>query len=263
MIDTPSSATVKTAISKAWELENKPGRSSVNKTVSMIDSHRSQIAESERGSVDHVLGRHKKVKQSIGDSVKLASNVLNLIHGSIVGAGETALGPLSRVIDVVDPHSARSKLPGVRAHNIGRAAGGVGVLGGTYALGKHTGKKEKKANVLGEFLGTAKHTSGGHAINLISPLAIFDKNIPPAAKAGILAGTIGPYAALGTGAYMLGKHNGHEKKAMLPHQPPPEPKVQQEWRGRPPKMKDQTSVMGAMEHASNMLSPANTANATT
>ena len=69
---TPNSTAVKTAISKAWELENKPGRSSVNKTVSMIDSHRALIAESDSGSVGSVLGRHKKVKQSIGDSMKLA-----------------------------------------------------------------------------------------------------------------------------------------------------------------------------------------------
>lgn len=60
------------AVSKAWELESKPGRSSVNKTLSMIDSHRSQIAASDRGSVGSVQDRHKKVKQSIGDSMKLA-----------------------------------------------------------------------------------------------------------------------------------------------------------------------------------------------
>lgn len=117
MSTTPTSATVKTAISKAWALENKPGRSSVTKTVSMIDNHRSQIAGSEGGSVDSVLGRHKKVKQSIGDSMKLA---------------------------------------------------------------------------------------------------------------------------------------------MLPNQPPPDPQIQQEWRGRPKKMKDVTNVAGTMDHASAMLSPAST-----
>lgn len=109
----------KLAISKAWELENKPGRSSVTKTVSMIDNHRSQIASSEGGSVDSVLGRHKKVKQSVGDSMKLA---------------------------------------------------------------------------------------------------------------------------------------------MLPNQPPPDPQIQQEWRGRPKKMKDTTNVAGTMDHTSSMLSASTASN---
>lgn len=42
----------------------------------MIDGHRGQIAASEGGSVDSVLGRHKKVKQSIGDSMKLAMTAM-------------------------------------------------------------------------------------------------------------------------------------------------------------------------------------------
>jgi hypothetical protein len=85
---------------------------------------------------------------------------------------------------------------------------------------------------------------------------MLDRTIPLSMRAGAVAGTIGPYAALGTGAYMLGKHKGHEKKAMLPNQPPPDPKIQQEWRGRPRKMKDQTSVMGAMDSTNAMLTNA-------
>jgi len=89
----------------------------VTKQLSMIDGHRSQIAASEGGSVDSVLDRHKKVKQSVGDSMKIA---------------------------------------------------------------------------------------------------------------------------------------------MLPIHPPADPEIQQKWRGRPPKMKDSTSVMGAMENTNSMLSPAST-----
>jgi hypothetical protein len=38
----------------------------------MLNGHRNQIAKSDAGLAGSVLKRHNKVKQSIGDSVKLA-----------------------------------------------------------------------------------------------------------------------------------------------------------------------------------------------
>ena len=111
----------------------------------MIEGHRGQIAASEGGSVGSILDRHKKVKQSVGDSMKLANGDM-----------------LQYFID--NPQKLKEKQ-----------------------------ERDKK-----------------------------------------------------------------KKLAMLPIQPPADPEIQQKFRGRPPKMKDTTSVMGAMESTSSMLSPAST-----
>jgi len=157
----------------------------------MIDTHRSQIAGSDGGSVGSVLGRHKKVKQSVGDSVKLAgigNNAINAITGAVHGVTEATLGPVGHIVAATEPKSAWT-LPGMRAKAIGAAVGSAGIPIGAYALGRHSGKN---------------------------------------------------------------------KKAMLPNQPPPDPQIQQEWRGRPKKMKDTANVAGAMDHVSTMLAPAST-----
>lgn len=48
------------------------------------------------------------------------------------------------------------------------------------------------------------------------------------------------------------------KLAMTAMQPPAEPQIQQKWRGRPPKAKDTTTVMGAMQDTNSMLAQAST-----
>jgi hypothetical protein len=68
----PEEGAEKVAISKAWFLESKPGRASLGKALSMIEGHRNQIASSEKGLAGSVLARHKKIKQSVGDSMKIA-----------------------------------------------------------------------------------------------------------------------------------------------------------------------------------------------
>ncbi len=183
----------KEAVSKAWELENKPGRSTVTKQVSMIDSHRGQIAASETGSVGSVLSRHKKVKQSIGDSMKLA--------GFLSGVREGITSPLSSIghglADALTIHKSNyyrePHISSIAHEQLGRAVGGATAIGG-----------------------------------------------------------------VGAGGYALGKHHEKDKKAMTAMQPPEDPQIQQKWRGRPAKMKDTTTVAGAMQDTNSMLAPAST-----
>lgn len=145
----------------------------------MIDNHRAQIAGSDSGSVDSVLGRHKKVKQSVGDSIKLGFDKV--------------------AIALSDASIAEQSL-----------------------------KEENKA---------VKDYSRRLEVAKTAPLKKALQHAIPEERS---------HAAL------------FRKVAMLPNQPPPEPKIQQEWRGRPKKMTDTANVAGTMDHVSTMLSPAST-----
>lgn len=119
----------------------------------MLDGHRNQIAASDSGSVGSILSRHKKTKQSVGDSMKLAS-ILSGVNGLLGGI----VRPIDDVVRAVDNQVSHNKYittnPGgpsawknSRDTDIGLALGGAGVIGGAYALGKHRGGKEKKATL--------------------------------------------------------------------------------------------------------------------
>lgn len=251
----------KTAISKAWELESKPGRSTVTKQVSMIDGHRGQIAASEGGSVDSVLNRHKKVKQSIGDSMKLAG-----IKDFAKGLGRAVIRPADDAAWALEHHLAHREaladvLPGEipfkgwkprRDRALGSTVGGVATLGGAYALGKRKGGKEKTAVTLMELLGGSA-LAGGAIGAATAPQGKRLRNGAIGAAVGPLAFTGG---VLGTSAGLDAARRVFSKVAMTAMQPPADPQIQQKFRGRPPKAKDTTTVMGAMQDTNKMLAPA-------
>lgn len=111
----------------------------------MLDGHRKQISESESGMAGSVISRHNKTKQSIGDSMKLASgamHALSFAQGVLTEGVRPVLAPINHLADAVGGKYGPN-MNGMKAHSLGRAVGGIGVLGGAYALGKK--HHEKKA----------------------------------------------------------------------------------------------------------------------
>lgn len=311
----PNSATVKLAISKAWDLENKPGRSSVNKTLSMIDSHRSQIANSEDGSVDSVLGRHKKVKQSIGDSVKLA--VHPLIPSAISAGGSAAMLAIPHLSNLSGKKRTDKELETYTNDQANKMGIDSDMTLSTtekardsayYSKDKHLSiSNDASDDIIKHELGHAKFHQNHPIINKVtnvtkplssastigsglysllakkpsfapaianlalhSPTLIDeaaanvnsikqtykDEGLDSAIKSGLKASIpFGSYLIPAALPLAIAAAKRRVKLAMLPNQPPPEPQIQQEWKGRPKKMKDVTNVAGAMEHASSMLTP--------
>lgn len=258
----------KKAVSTSWELDSKPGRSTITKQLSMLDGHRKQISESETGSVGSVIDRHKKVKQSIGDSMKLAFTLGDIGILGLAGAGTGA---------ITAPKGKR-----LRGAAIGSVAGPVIGIGGANLAGRvleklangdmlqyfidnpdklkakqeRDRKKKLAADLLPGGLADRKPTSQFNEKELGEGKT---EELKEHTNNKQIATEIAKDHLVEDPKYYEKLQKMEKKKvAMMPTQPPADPEIQQKFRGRPPKMKDTTTVMGAMQDTQQMLAPAST-----